>query len=195
MSLPNRKHHVVLSKYAIPSRFDFPNSKKQPKTLFLAIWIIQKGIFLIFEWSSMSDTWSKSCTPLSSIKICNIEMIRCYKLKKTAENHTDHSKRLRRVYASHGKIFLKWTGFFPDLRFSPKHCKYFVLNYFGVSGKSECVILNNIRSKSKKGHFWHVFVIIEWSGFFLEKPPCTFLSLIVRNIHAKKLRNPNVSSL
>ena len=27
-----------------------------------------------------------------------------------------------------------------------------------------------IESKSKKGHFWHVFVIIEWSRFFLGNP-------------------------
>ena len=32
--------------------------------------------------------------------------------------------------------------------------------------------------------------IIEWSRFFLEKRPCTFLSLIVRNIHAKFGQNP-----
>ena len=31
----------------------------------------------------------------------------------------------------------------------------------------------------------YIFAIIEWSRFFLEKPLCTFLSLIVRNIHAK----------
>ena len=32
-------------------------------------------------------------------------------------------------------------------------------------------------------------MIFEWFGFFPEKPPCAFLVLIVRNIHAKKLRN------
>ena len=36
----------------------------------------------------------------------------------------------------------------------------------------------------------HIFVIFEWSGFFPEKPPSTFLVLIVRNIHAKNRKNP-----
>ena len=45
----NHAHHLVLSKYAISNQYDAPNSKKWPKTLFLAIWIIQKGIFVIFE--------------------------------------------------------------------------------------------------------------------------------------------------
>ena len=36
---PNSAHHQVISKYAISSRSYVPNSRKQPKT----IWIIQKG--------------------------------------------------------------------------------------------------------------------------------------------------------
>ena len=102
---PTHAHHLVLSKYAIQSQSDVPNSRKWPITSFLAIWIIQKGIFLIFEWSSISDTSSKSCTLLSSIKICNIESIRCSELEKIAKNHMDHSKRLKGVDASH-RIFL-----------------------------------------------------------------------------------------
>ena len=46
----------------------------------------------------------------------------------------------------------------------------------------------------KNGCFWHCIVIIEWSRFFPGKPPCTFLVLIVVNIHAKKLRNPRCGS-
>ena len=46
--------YLVLSQYAILSRSNRPNSRKWPKTSFLALWIIQKCIFLIFEWSSMS---------------------------------------------------------------------------------------------------------------------------------------------
>ena len=53
------------------------NPRKWPKNSFLAIWIIQKGIFLIFEWSSIGCMIAKSCTPSSSIKICNIESIWC----------------------------------------------------------------------------------------------------------------------
>ena len=94
---PNDAHHLVLSKYAISSQSDARNSRKWPKTSFLAIWIIQKGIFVIFEWSPMGDTMANSCTPFSSIKICNIKSVRCTKLKKMAENlifdYLDHSKR------------------------------------------------------------------------------------------------------
>ena len=136
----------------------------------------------------MNYTWSKSCTQLSSIKICNIETVRCSKLVKNAVNHTDHSKRLKRVYASHGKIFLKWTRIFPGMRFSQKRSKNVALNYCGVSGKSSVAILSNIQSK--KGYFWHVFVIIEWSRIFPGKRPCTFLAIIMLNLHAEKLRNP-----
>ena len=139
---------------------------KWPKTSFLAIWIIQKGIFLNIEWSSMSCTMPKSCTPFTSHQVCNYKSIRCSKLEKIAKNHMDHSKRPKRVYASHGKTFLKLTRFFTDLQSSQERSKYSVLNYFSVSGKSNAAILSNIRSKSKKAHFWHVFLIIEWSRFF-----------------------------
>ena len=46
---PTHAYHLVLSEYAISSQSDAPASRKWPKTSFLAIWIIQKGIFLIFE--------------------------------------------------------------------------------------------------------------------------------------------------
>ena len=163
-------HHLVLWKYAISNQSDAPNSRKWPKTSFLAIWIIQKGIFQIFEWSSMSYMMTKSCTPFSSIEICNIESIWCSKLEKIAENHMDHSKRPERVYASHGKFFLKWTRFFPDMQSSQKGSRHFVLNCYNVSAKSLHVFLSNIQSKSKRGHFWHVLIIIEWSRFFLRNP-------------------------
>ena len=94
---PNDAHRLVLSKYAISSQSDAPNSGKWPKNSFLAIWITQKGIFGIFEWSSMADTMAKLCKPFSSIEICNIKSIRCTKFKKMAKNlifgYLDHSKR------------------------------------------------------------------------------------------------------
>ena len=94
---PNHVDHLVPSKYAISSRTDASNSRKRPKTLFLAIWIIQKGISVVFEWSSMGHTMANSCTPFSSIEICNIKSTRCTKLKKMAKNlvfgYLDHSKR------------------------------------------------------------------------------------------------------
>ena len=52
--LSNIRKHLVLSQYAISSRSNRPNSKKWPKTSFLAVWIIQKCIFVIFEWSCMT---------------------------------------------------------------------------------------------------------------------------------------------
>ena len=94
---PNCQNHLVLSKYAMLSWSDAPNSRKWPKTSFLAIWISQNGIFVVFEWSSMGDRMANSCTPFSSIKICNTKSIWCTKLKKKAKNlifgYLDHSKR------------------------------------------------------------------------------------------------------
>ena len=53
--LPKVEKHLVPSKYAISSRSNRPNSIKWPKTSILALWIIQKCIFLIFQWSF--TTW------------------------------------------------------------------------------------------------------------------------------------------
>ena len=53
VTLPKVGKHLVLSQYAISSRSNRPNSRKWPKTSFLAFWIIQKWIFVIFEWSFM----------------------------------------------------------------------------------------------------------------------------------------------
>ena len=51
--LANAGKHLVLKQYAISSRSNRPNSRKLPKTSFLGFWIIQKWIFVIFEWSLM----------------------------------------------------------------------------------------------------------------------------------------------
>ena len=55
VTLPNLGKHLVLSQYAISSRSNNANSRKWPKTSFLALWIIQKCISVMFEWSFM--TW------------------------------------------------------------------------------------------------------------------------------------------
>ena len=55
VTLPKVGKHLALSQYAISSRHKRPNSRKWPKTSILALWIIQKCIFLIFEWSF--TTW------------------------------------------------------------------------------------------------------------------------------------------
>ena len=93
VTLPKVGKHLVLSQSAISSRSNRPNSRKWPKTSFLALWIIQKCIFLIFEWSSMSHIMAKLLRPFSIIKICNIKLIRRTKLEKTAYNCRDHSKQ------------------------------------------------------------------------------------------------------
>ena len=93
----NHVDYLVLSEFAVSSQSDATNSRKWPKTSFLAIWIIQKGIFVLFEWSIMTGTMAKSCRPFSSIKICNINSIRWTKLKKMTKNLIfgclDHCKR------------------------------------------------------------------------------------------------------
>ena len=55
MTLPNTVKQFVLSQYALSTQSNRRNSWKCPKTSFLALWIIQKCIFAIFEWSFM--TW------------------------------------------------------------------------------------------------------------------------------------------
>ena len=91
--LPNVEKHLILSPYAISSRSKRPNSRYWPKSSFLALWIIQKCIFVTFEWSNMSHISAKLLRPFSVIKICNIKLIRWTKLKKMANNWMDHSKR------------------------------------------------------------------------------------------------------
>ena len=78
--------NIYISQYAISSRSIRPNSRKWPKPSFMDLWIIQKCIFLIFEWSSMSHIIAKLLRPFSIIKICNIKLIRWTKLKKMANN-------------------------------------------------------------------------------------------------------------
>ena len=222
---PTCAHHVVLSKYAISSQSDISNSRKWQKSLFLAIWINQKGNFLIFEWSSMSYTMAKSCTPFSSIRICIIKSIRCTKLKKRSKNlifgYLDHSKRLfsdfwmiqhdfkdgqivstnhfyhnmqyevnpmlqtreigRNPYGSFKraetrirvvrKIFLKINKIFPGHAvFAGSSQKVWIFRLNNKKWLTKGKLSVKIESKSKKGHFWHVFVIIEWSRFFLGNP-------------------------
>ena len=93
VTVPNVGNHLVLSQYAVSSRFHRRKSWIWPKTSFLAIWIIQKCIFVTFEWSSMSDIIAKLLIPFSIIKMCNIKLIQRTKLMKMTNNWMDHSKR------------------------------------------------------------------------------------------------------
>ena len=113
--LPNVGKHTILLKYAISSRSNRPKSRKRPKTCFLALWIIQKCIFVTFEWSNMSHISAKLLRPFTVIKICNIKLIWRTKLDKMADNWMDHSKRPTRRRKKNLKIC---SRFFPDMRFS-----------------------------------------------------------------------------
>ena len=185
--LPYAGEHLVLSHYAISSRSNRPKSRKWPKTSFLALWIIQKCIFLIFEWSSMSHIMAKLLRPFSIVKICNIKLIRWTKLKKMANNWMDHSKRPTRRTKKNLK---RQPEFFRTCGFRGVLKKRLLYHKIGLSENSLPRFSVKIRSKLKKGCFWHCIAIIEWSRIFPDKPPCAFLTLIVLNLHAKKLRNP-----
>ena len=52
---PNHLNHLVQSKYAILSQFDAPTLRKWPKSSHFWLFGSFKGIFVIFEWSSMGD--------------------------------------------------------------------------------------------------------------------------------------------
>ena len=103
VTLPKVGKHLLPLQHAISSRSNGPNPRKWPKTSFLALWIIQKCIFVTFEWSSIADIMAKLLGSFSIIKICNTKLIRSTKLKKTANNWIDHSKQPTR----HTKNFLK----------------------------------------------------------------------------------------
>ena len=113
----------------------------------------KKAFFVNFEWSSMGHTMVNSCAPFSSIKICNIESIRCPKSEKLAETHMDHSKGPKRVDASHGKLFKKITGFFPDMRFSRWYSQNIVVSSKIFSRKLLPTVFHQNLIKVKKGPF------------------------------------------
>ena len=56
---------------------DARNSRKWPKHFFLALWIIQKGISVTSEWSSMGDIKANMSRSFSIIKIWNLKSFRC----------------------------------------------------------------------------------------------------------------------
>ena len=97
------------------------------------------------------------------------------------------------AYASHEKFSQKSTRFFPDMRFSRGFHRKSKFSFSSLKSDHQWLRFPSKSAQSwktlKNDCFWHCILIFEWSRFFPEKPPCTFLSLIVRNIHAKKLRN------
>ena len=151
VTLPKVEKHLVLSQSAISSRSMRPNSRKWPKTSFLALWIIQKCIFLIFEWSSMSHIMAKLLRPFSIVKICNIKLIRWTKLKKMANNWMDHSKRPTRRTKKNLK---RQPEFFRTCGFRGVLKKRLLYHKIGLSENSLPRFSVKIRSKLKNGCFW-----------------------------------------
>ena len=114
-TLLNVVKHLILSKSAISSRSNWPKSEKWPKTYFLTRWIIQKCIFVIFEWSSMSDIIAKLLEIFCIVWICKMKSIWLAKPEKLTQNWQDHSKI---IYLFYGKLRKKRSRFFLDMRFS-----------------------------------------------------------------------------
>ena len=114
--------HYYNVQYIHPRSQTQDKGQKGSKISFLDIWVSQKGIFMDIEWFIMSNTMTKSYNPFISIKICNIKSFWRPKLEKMTENQMDHSKRPKRVYASHGKNFILFLKSFrcdASTRFGP----------------------------------------------------------------------------
>ena len=108
---------------------------------------------------------TKLFTPFSIVKIRNIKVIRWTKLKKMANNWMDHSKRPTRRTE---KILKNDTEIFLTCGFRGVLKKRLLYHNIELSENSLGRFSVKIRPKSKKAHFWHVFVIFEWSGIFSE---------------------------
>ena len=96
MAAPYNKKHWVLSQYALSSLSKQPNSRYWHKSSFRAFWVIQKCIFVTFEWSSMCHIVAKLFEPSCTITICIIKSIQETKLQILAQivllRTLDHSK-------------------------------------------------------------------------------------------------------
>ena len=96
MAAPHNKKHWVWSQYALSSLSKRPNSRYWHKSSFWAFWVIQKCIFVTFEWSSMCHIVAKLFEPSYTITICIIKSIQETKLQILAQivllRTLDHSK-------------------------------------------------------------------------------------------------------
>ena len=125
---------------------------KLAKTSFLAIWSIQKGIFLIFEWSSKSCMMARSCKPFSYIKICNSSW-------SNVPNTRNGPKPIwiiwkgRNAETRRTEIFFKKNQILPGHAvfavIRPEHCS-FIQNF---SRKFLGTVLHQNLIKVKKGTF------------------------------------------
>ena len=66
----------------------------------------------------------------------------------------------------------------------PQRKLYLSNRIFPFSTKSLDKFLREVRKSTEK------IQLLEDPELFFEKPPCTFLALIVRTLHAKNLENP-----
>ena len=157
VTLPKVGKHLVLSQYAISSRSNRPNSRKWPKTSFLALWIIQKCIFLIFEWSSISDIMAKLLTPFSFIKICNIKLTGWSKLEKMANSTPGGAlqpTRRTENFLKNQRDFSRTCGFRGVV---PERIFYHNIMLSENSLGQFSVKIRPKLKNLKKGHFWAHF--------------------------------------
>ena len=82
------------------------------------------------------------------------------------------------------------TRIFWKIPFRPFERSHLVLNLCKKSRKLLEPFLSNLAKSRILGHFGPKRAHITGTRFFSEKPPCTFLALIVMNFHAKNQENP-----
>ena len=83
------------------------------------------------------------------------------------------------------------TRSFWKIPFRPFERSHLVLTSCKKSRKLLEPFLSNLAEPGQiLGHFGPKRAHITRTRIFSEKPPCTFLALIVMNIHVQKLRNP-----
>ena len=113
--------------YQVDPTDQTPENGQKP---FLALWIIQKCILVIFEWSSWPDNVALSWKTFSTITICNIKSIQQTKIQKMAKNlffgSLDHSKM---QYCAFWMIL-------HDLVMLRKVCKHLLLSQDAISSRS-----------------------------------------------------------
>ena len=83
---PNAEKHFVLSKHAISDPSGLPNSRKRPKTSFLALFCIDYANYAYLINYAWAITMAKCWETFFTIIICNMRSIRGPKLQKTAKN-------------------------------------------------------------------------------------------------------------
>ena len=82
------------------------------------------------------------------------------------------------------------TRIFWKILFGPFERSHLVVTSCKKSRKLLEPFLSNLAKSQILGHFGPKRAHITRTRIFSEKPPCTFLALIVMNIHVQKLRNP-----